>query len=229
MYLCVYFFKKFVLSTNVSVSNTVLFFTKLIGSWGDRWYFKNHTNRWKIASVIRWHGAVGAFSGKVWPCREEVRAGFANEARSKLGEKRREDPLSREKRTCTGQKPDEREVKECHSFKGREKKMRGTVGGGPCRPSTLGGGGLCVNYTGAAGRHFNRARSQANRQMNDLNLIEPVASGSKRERGTGSLSPQGGNQPNLERGAFCRTSDPLWLSNKSRTHIRKGRRKVELI
>lgn len=28
-----------------------------------------------------------------------------------------------------------REVKECHSFKGREKKMRGTVGGGPCRPS----------------------------------------------------------------------------------------------
>lgn len=107
--------------------------------------------------------------------------------------------------------------------------MRGTVGGGPCRPSTLGGGGLCVNYTGAAGRHFNRARSQANRQMNDLNLIEPVASGSKRERGTGSLSPQGGNQPNPERGAFCRTSDPVWLSNKSRTHIRKGRRKVELI
>lgn len=52
-----------------------------------------------------------------------------------MGEKRREDPLSREKRTCTGQKPDEREVKECHSFKGREKKMRGTVGGGPCRPS----------------------------------------------------------------------------------------------
>lgn len=94
---------------------------------------------------------------------------------------------------------------------------------------TLGGGGLCVNYTGAAGRHFNRARSQANRQMNDLNLIEPVASGSKRERGTGSLSPQGGNQPNPERGAFCRTSDPVWLSNKSRTHIRKGRRKVELI